>query len=313
MIMLGFFWWQRLAPKPSPALPKLPEVFVTSPVPGPLLPTPQFTASMPEITTLPAYRYNPLAGEPQERVARFAEVLGFSGVPTELKDALRGAIFVWSKPNETLTVDGSAQSLSYSHNLISDPEALLGIALPAPDEAARIVERALNELYPPSNLLRYDPKETRYLRAGVARAEPAPSSEADIVEIHFTAAVDDYPLHLNESPVLDPVLAWVGKDGKILSLEYHLLGTVGEKIGDYPVKSQEDIVQTILNGQATMVNSTFEGNPSLRSVSIIGVEPIFLAPAPGQTVLQPVLSLTARALAETGEQGVLTVYVPAVK
>ncbi len=315
LLLLGVgmgIWWKRAQPQPQPeTLPQLPPLEISPTVPQPSAPIYTLEVAAPKVEKLPVYQYS-FASTP----ASWARNLGFAGEPEEIEDALRGTLYLWTKLGRTLIVDKKALSLSYSVDLLADPETLAGSFLPTFEPAAAIVERTLLELEPASGgspLLKLDPQKSKALKAGVARVREVSFEEADLVEIHFTAKVDDYPIYLESGPDGDPAVAWVGKDAKLLRLEYTPLGTVGEKIGEYPLWSAEEVLAMLERGEGVVVSSTLEGGQTIASATVTRIAAGYLLPPPDATVIQPVFVVSAKVTTTSGKTGEMTIYLPAIR
>lgn len=293
-------------PVPVRPLPELPPVAITPVVPQPGLVSYSLRASLPQIEKLPVYEYE--NGCPDSickaRPLEWARTLGFSGEPQEIEDALEGTLLLWSKEGQTLVVDQQASGLSYRVDLKADPTTLTGSFLPTFEQAAAIVERTLTELGATSDLLAHDPAKNKALKTGVSLVQETTLTEAELLEVHFTAKIGDYPVYLAGGPEWDPVLAWIGRDGKLLRLEYEPLGTVGEKIADYPLKNQEELLEDLEGGKGVVVSSNLEGGEEIVSVIITKVDLGYLLP-------QPIYILTGQALTAKSKTGTVTIYLPA--
>ena len=114
-------------------------------------------------------------------------------------------------------------------------------------------------------------------------------------------------------PLADPVLAWIGRDGKLLRLEYHPLGTLGEKIADYPLKNQEEVLRDLDSGEGVVVSSSLEGGEEIILTTITSVNLGYLLPSSDATVIQPIFVLTGQAKTQSGKAGTITIYLPAIE
>lgn len=312
LLGLGFslvLWRQRRQrPMVATQLPSLPPVEIVPRVPQATVSAYTLRASLPAVESLPVYQYffpfDSAQGEPKSRAISWARNLGFAGEPEEINDALRGALYLWSTPGQTLIIDYKASQLSYSVDLLADPQTLSGSFLPNFEQAAVIVERTLLDLVPESKLLKLAPQKSRALRVGVSRVHRTSLAEADLVEVHFTAAVDSYPLYTGAGPDQDPVVAWVGRDGKLLRLEFQVVGSLGERLGDYPLKDREEIIADLNAGRGVVVSSDLVGGETLDSVTITRISLGYLLPSSDANTLQPVFILKSPKL---------VLYLPAVK
>ncbi len=313
---LGLMTW-LVARRPVPVgpLPQLPNVEVT-----PVVPQPggavqySLRASLPAVENMGVYEYAPLdsARDAKTSSLRWPGVLGFSGKAQEIEDALEGTLLLWSKEGQTLVVNEDGTGLSYRVDLKSDPSILAGSFLPTFEQAASIVERTLTELGPPSKLLEYNNFKSETLKTGVEYVQETSSEEAELVEIHFVAKIDEYPIYLEKGPQWSPVLAWVGRDGKLLRLEYTPLGNLGEKIADYPLKNQEELLRDLERGEGTIASSNFEGGEEVVSVAVTKVNLGYLLPSPNANIVQPIFVLQGQARAKSGKTGQVTIYLEAV-
>ncbi len=305
---------RRTTGHPEP-LPELPAVEIAPVVPQPGLVSYSLRASLPGVKTLPVYKYGYTCPDSvcKARPLEWARALGFGGEPEAIEDALEGTLLLWSREGQTLVVNKDGTSLSYSVDLKADPTTLSGSFLPTFEQAASIVERTLTELGATSGLLAQDLAKNQALKTGVSLVQETTLAEAELLEIHFTAKIDDQPLYLSNPPLADPVLAWVGRDGKLLRLEYHPVGAVGEKIADYPLKNQEEVLQALDNGEGFVVSSGLEGGEEIVSTTITKVTLGYLLPRPDATVIQPIFVLTGQARTRSGKTGAATIYLPAVR
>ena len=313
VVVLGVglvFLWKRVLVQPE-ILPELPVVEISPPVPQPLVSNYSLWASLPRIEKIPVYQYERATtrGRPYENWARS---LGFGGLPQKIKDARRGALYLWSKEGETLVIDEGASSLSYRVDLHADPNTLVGSFLPTFEEASLIVERTLTELGDESGLLEFNPTKNKALGAGVSLVQETTLAEAELLEIHFTAKVGNYPLYLESGPELDPVIAWVGKDGKLLRLDYHPVGTLGEKIADYPLKNKEEILRSLDRGEGVVVSSSLRGGEEMAATVITKVGLGYLLPQPEATVIQPIYILQGQVMSKDGKTARATIYLSAI-
>lgn len=301
---LGFWSQRRQQAVVTTQMPSLPPVEITPRVPQATVSAYTLRASLPAVKSLPVYQYSTLGGEARERAAMWARNLGFGGEAEEIGDALRGTLYLWSKPGQTLIVNQEASNLSYSVDLLADPKTLSGSFLPTFEQAAAVVKRTLLDLGTDSQLLEFNSQRSRALRAGVSWVHPTGLAEADLVEIHFTAAIDSYPLYTSSGPDQDPVVAWVGKDGKLLRLEFQVVGSLGEALGDYPLKNREEILADLNAGRGTIVSSNLLGGQELESITITRASLGYLLPSSDASTLQPVFVLTSPKL---------VIYLPAVR
>ena len=314
-VLLGagliFLWWRTQVP--AEPLPELPVVEVTPVVPQPTAPRYSLRGSLPQVEKLPVYQYNPPGGGVVAQfIARWPRALGFSGEPEMIEDALEGILLLWSKQGQTLVIDEQASRLSYRVDL-NEPAALPGSFLPTFEQAALIVERTLEELGETSGIPQYDPTKNKTLKTGVSLVQETTLAEAELLEIHFTARIDNYPVYLEGGPEWDPVLAWVGRDGKLLRLEYHPLGTVGEKIADYPIKNQEELLEDLERGEGTVVSSSLEGGEEIATAAVTKIDLGYLLPQTGTVAIQPIFVLTGSARTQSGKTGTITIYLPAAR
>lgn len=301
------FLWRRTTIQPE-VLPPLPAVEIESFVPQPALSNYTLRAALPQIEKLPVYRYSETRNQP----GGWSRALGFSGEPEILEDALEGTLYLWSKEGQTLVVDEQSRGLSYRVDL-NEPAVLSGSFLPTFEQAASIVERTLEELGSPSELLEYNDFKSEPLKTGVSLVQETTLTEAEFLEIHFTAKIGDYPVCLEGGPEWDPVLAWVGRDGKLLRLEYHPIGTVGEKIADYPLKNSEEVLRDLDSGKGVVVSSNLEGGEEIISTTITKVSLGYLLPQATTTAVQPFFVLTGQARTASGKSGAVTIYLPAAR
>jgi hypothetical protein len=312
-ILLGFLW-TRAGPIVAPSLTKLPEVEIVPPVPQSTASAYRLSAPFPEVKNLPIYEYSFPDGTPKERAVRWARVLGFAGEPEEGQGRLLGETFSFSKGGEYLEVRSKASSLSYSVDIAADESVLKGSFLPSPEQAAVIVERTIRDLGFYSPRLQFDPQKTRFLKKGTSRPRPSAQSEADFLEIHYTAKIGDRQIYLDSGQsLIDPIIAWVGKDGRLLYLEYHVVGRVGGKRGDYPLKSREEVLADLKEGRGVIVDSSFLGKPDISSLTINQISLGYLLPLPDVNIIQPIYVLRGTGVLASGERITLTYYLPAVK
>ncbi len=302
------FLWRRVFVQPE-ILPELPVVQISPSVPQPAVYAYSLRAELPKIKRMPVYGWAPNQSKLGSGQAR---ALGFGGLPQKIEDARKGLLYLWSKEGETLVIDEGALSLSYRVDLHADPNTLTGSFLPTFEQAVVIVEQTLLEMGVPSSLFEYDSAGNRVLRAGVSLVKKTTLAEAELLEIHFTAKVGEYPLYLESGSELDPVVAWVGKDGKLLRLDYHPIGKVGEKIGDYPLKNKEEVLESLDRGEGVVVSSTLEGEEEIVSTVITRVSLGYLLPSPEAAVIQPIYILQGQAAARSGKTGKIVIYLPAV-
>jgi len=310
LLGVGLVVWWVGRPTPTGLLPELPAVEVKPVVPQPGAVRYSLQASLPEVKKLPAYNWTPDRGDP----SKWAGVLGFAGEPQEVEDALEGTLLLWSKEGETLVINKDASSLSYRVDLstLTHPTGVFGSFLPSFEAAAEIVESTLTELGATANFLEHDPGKNKALKVGVEYVNETKLDEAELVEIHFVAKVNDHPVYLGSGPEQDPVLAWVGRDGKLLRLEYHPVGILREKIADYPLKNADEVLQDLNNGKGTVVTSNLEGGEEIVSATITRVTFGYLLPQPEASTIQPIFVLTGSARTASGKSGAITVYLPAV-
>ena len=314
LLGLGLVVWLTRGPAPTGPLPELPEVEVTPGVPQPKYSRYSLQAALPQVNKLPVYRYE--NGCPDSvckaRPLEWARALGFGGAPEEIEDALEGTLLLWSKEGQTLVINEDGSGLSYRVDLKSDPSILSGSFLPTFEQAASIVERTLTELGETSILLKHDSSKNKALKVGVEYVNETSFDQAELLEIHFTAKIDDHPVYLEGGPEWDPVLAWVGRDGKLLRLEYHPVGILGEKIADYPLKNQEEVLQGLDNGEGVFVSSSLEGGEEIASTVITKISLGYLLPQLDATTIQPIFVLTGQSQTASGKTGTITIYLSAV-
>jgi len=310
---LVFLWQRRQAP--TEPLPELPVVEITPVVPQPGYVRYTLRASLPQIEKFPVYEYE--NGCPDSvckaRPFEWARALGFAGEPEEIEDALEGTLLLWSKEGQTLVIAADGSNLSYRVDLSTEthPTGVSGSFLPSFEAAAEIVERTLTELGATSDLLAHDPAKNKALKTGVSLVQETDLTDAELVEVHFTAKIDSYLVYLEGGPEWDPVLAWVGRDGKLLRLEYHPVGTVGEKIADYPIKDEEELQKDLEGGKGVVVSSSLEGGEDIVAVTITKAGLGYLLPQPNATTIQPVYVLTGQARTAKSKTGTITIYLPA--
>ncbi len=307
LLGLGLMVLLTRGPAPTEPLPELPVVEITPVVPQPAVPIYTLRVSLPKVTKLPVYQYS-FASAPTS----WARNLGFAGEPEEIEDALEGTLYLWSKEGQTLVINEDASSLSYRVDL-NEPAVLSGSFLPSLEAAAEIVERTLAELGETLRLLEYDPTKNKALKTGVSLVQETILAEAELVEVHFVAKVGDYPIYLESGPEQDPVLAWIGRDGKLLRFDYSPLGKVGEKVGEYPLWSAEEVLAMLERGEGVVVSSTLEGGQTIASATVTRIAVGYLLPPPDATTLQPVFVVSAKVTTTGGKIGEVTIYLPAIK
>jgi len=310
LVVLGLvFWWGRTR-VPSEPLPPLPKVEISPAVPQPEAPRYNLRASLPKVEKLPVYEYSfPERGSP----SGWAQALGFSTEPQVIEDALEGILYLWSEDGQTLVINEDASSLSYRVDLKADPTVLAGSFLPTFREAATIVRRTLEELGEVSELLEHDVTKNKALKTGVSLVQETSLADAELVEVCFTTKIGGYPVYLESGPDWDPVLAWIGRDGKLLRLEYHSVGNLGEKIADYPLKNEEEVLEGLEGGEGTVVSSNLEGGQEIASVTITRVSLGYLLPSPNTAVIQPIYVLQGQARTDKGKFVQITIYLEAVR
>jgi len=309
---VGVVIWLGRKTAPVAPLPSLPAVEITPVVPQLEASRYSLQAPLPGVTKLPVYEFK---GDVVANFgSRWSEALGFSGEPQEVEDALEGTLYLWAKEGETLVLSEDASSLSYRIDLspLTHPTGVFGSFLPSFEAAAEIVERTLTELGATVNFLEYAPGKSKALKVGVEYVNETTPEQADLVEIHFAAKVNGYPVYLESGPEQDPVLAWIGRDGKLLRLEYHPVGTLGEKIADYSIKNQEELLKDLAGGEGTVVSSGLEGGEKIEVVTISKIDLGYLLPQQEATILQPIFILQGQARAASGQTGTVTIYLPAV-
>lgn len=295
-------------PAPTEPLPELPVVEITPAVPQPEYARYNMQASLPQVEKLPVYRYSETKNQPTV----WARALGFSGEPGEIEDALEGTLLLWSQEGQTLVINEGGSGLSYRVDLKADPSILAGSFLPTFEQAAAVVGRTLTELGATTDLLEYDPTKNKALKTAVSEVRETKLAEAELLEIHFIAKIDNYPLYLQSGPESDPVLAWVGRDGKLLRLEYHSVGTVGEKFADYPVKDEEGLLKDLEGGKGLVVSSNLEGGEEIVSTTITKVSLGYLLPKPEAIVMQPIFVMQGQARTAKNKTGQITIYLEAI-
>src|SRR4030067_2440230 len=106
IVVVGFWFFSR-KPAVRVELPDLPEPAVKPPTASLLVPTPSFSAELPNIPALPAYRYAGTRGDPEERALTVARALGFSAEHQELTDGQRGVVWLWSRASHALHIDSN--------------------------------------------------------------------------------------------------------------------------------------------------------------------------------------------------------------
>jgi len=311
--LLGFgliVLWRQFFVRPE-ILPELPVVEISPSVPQSAIYNYRLQATLPAVTKIPVYKFK--KDVVAQFIARWPRALGFGGLPQRLADNGEESLYLWSKEGETLVIDEGASSLSYRVDLHADPNTLTGSFLPTFEQAVGIVEQTLQELEIASNLLEYDPTKNKALRAGVSLVQETTLAEAELLEVRFSARIGDYPLYLESGPGLDPAIAWVGKEGKLLRLDYHSLGAVGEKIGDYPLKNKEEVLQSLDRGEGVVVSTSLEGGEEMVATAITKVELGYLLPSPDTAVLQPVFVLSGKAQTVEGKTGNVVLYLKAAR
>jgi hypothetical protein len=312
LVAAGVVFWRR-GQVLQPALPTLTPAEITPWITQPSRePAYNLKTQSPAVEKLPVYRYEYATGDARKRAENWARILGFAGEPLESESVWRGPLYTWTAGGSTLVVDQNATTLSYSIDLLADPQNLAGSYLPTFTEAAAVVERTLEEFGVVSGLLEHDSTKNRALKTGAARVKETTLTEAELLEIHFIAKIDDYPVYLPSGPGTDPVLAWVGYDGKLLRLEYHPIGTVGEKIGDYPLKNEEELLNDLEEGKGTVVETTLEADQKPVAMTITRVRLGYLLPTAEAMTIQPIFVISGQAVTADGIVGQTTIYLPAV-
>lgn len=309
--------WQRFRPETRRETPPpLPKVEISSNLPQDGLGSYSFRASLPSLETAAVYQYYLADGDSKEKARAWAKVLGFAGEPQEVADSLRGTLYRWAEAGRVLIIDSQATNLSFAVDLLAAPEVLKGSFLPTFESAAAIIERTLAELSPAfggSNLLKFDVSKSEALVAGAARAKKVTVDEADFVEIHFTSSIKDQPAVSEVGPDIDPLVAWVGRDGKLLRLELQVVGSLGEKVGDYPLKSLEEVKEGLEGGEGVVINSTLEGDQEIVSTTITQISLGYLLPEAHAQIIQPIFILRGQARTAGGQTGEVIVYLVALE
>ena len=88
---------------------------------------------------------------------------------------------------------------------------------------------------------------------------------------------------------------------------------LGEKVADYPLKNQEEVLQDLDNGKGMVVGSNLEGGEEIVSVIITKATLGYLLPQPNATTIQPVYILTEQERTAKSKTGTITIYLSAVR
>lgn len=318
--ILGFilFFRQAIPPRVSPPKP----IFDSLPLPetqfGILVKpgiTYQFSFPQNAFAQFPnqlsVYQIKKLSNE--EVLARFSAIaleLGFSSSPT-IQTSGDFTFYVWEESDKFLKVN------SQTGQFIFKGESPITLGPVTPQEAEALVEEKLAnwELLPKDAL-------TSINYFGIAGMELEPITNpnlADVYEIVFSSSIDSYPI-IGFGPAQDVALARVTKEGQLITFNYFFHQFDREKVGVYPLKSSEEIISQIQQGQGKILSlKTKEGretnlNPEnpIKTINLGSVNLAYYETVEKQEYLQPIYLFLGGVTLEDGQVLEVSLYLPAV-
>ena len=311
LVLGGYFIWHKFGPilPGGPLAPKkVPEPQFIS---QRNVPSVSLKAIVPRERTLPVFLFREKSLTPN-RLWALARNFGFEGEPQISQDARWGTMYHWSEDGKTLTTRANGEYFSFSYDFPAENLTTFG-DFSTPEEAKNIVWAFLEKEGLDSPLLSLATEKTSALKLTGARPSVTSLDQADVLEIHFRAQVEGYPLPAEEGSTADPVLAWIDRGGKILKLDYYSLGEIGEKVGDYPLKSSAEVEEDLKAGKAVLVRSEAEKAETLRGLTTITQTSLaYFKVADSQIYLQPILVLKGWGDLTSGERAKITLYLPAI-
>jgi len=89
--------------------------------------------------------------------------------------------------------------------------------------------------------------------------EVANPQSADMIEFLYGANVDGYPLIDRKGNLSsNSIKIWANSNSEIIKVKYLAVGTVGDKIDEYPLKNKKQVLEDIKNNKAILINGSFE-------------------------------------------------------
>ncbi len=253
----------------------------------------------PAVRTAPVYKISEDIPTRSE-MTLLAESLGFEGSFETLDDTVHGQIFRWVGGERTLTMPEDRHSFELYHNFPLEFLEENNTPLPTEDTTKEKADAFLESKGLLSDLLKSARISVRPLKIGIQKKEEVPWSDADVVEVVYRVYLDETPLFVGSGPSLEAVSLWLGPGGEVLQLRYNFLGKLEEDLGEYPLKSAEEITKSLERQEAFVLQYGAEGKydvpPSiedLESVTVRDIQLVYFKKRQTQDYLQPMFMIEA--------------------
>ena len=94
-------------------------------------------------------------------------------------------------------------------------------------------------------------------------------SSAKLVEISYEAKVNDYPIMENSyGSTANFLHIWLNANMQIIKVDYKPIGTIGQKVGTYNLKSLSDITSEVNSGKAKLVSTQLLPGQNIVSTTV---------------------------------------------
>lgn len=253
----------------------------------------------------PAVRTAPVYGISEDIPTRsemtlLVESLGFEGPFETLDDTVHGQVFRWVAGERTLTMPKDRRSFELYHNFPLEFLEENNAPLPGEDTAKEKADAFLESKGLLSDFLKSARVSVRPLKIGIQEKEEVPWSDADVVEVVYRVYLDEKPLFIGREPTLEAVSLWFGPGGEVLQLRYNFLGRIEDDLGEYPLKSAEEVTESLEKQEAFVLQYVAEGKyevpPSiedLESVTVRDIQLVYFKKRQTQDYLQPMFMIEA--------------------
>ncbi len=265
-----------------------------------------FLAQVSPIEEASVYEYSSVNVVPQT----YARLWNFSSQPE-----IEGNVYFWQNVDRQLNIDIDTLAVNFSRDLIVSPIASSGPALDAVD-AFKLLQQYLESKDLWSSLFKLNPSYTTFRKSGVTLASEAGQQESNITEIGVDAYIGGNLIYNRGNSFVPRIKAWVSSDKEIVKLDYYLLGTVGDSVGDYPLRTPGEVQKDVVAGKAAL--AALEGSTEINITENIVMATIsraslsYLQPLAGENLLQPVYVFRGPAEFISGATTPAIYFLPAI-
>ena len=249
----------------------------------------------------------------QEVLTRFAQIateLGFTTKP-KFQDSDDYRFYIWEEEDRFLKVNSGTGQFTFKGFVT------LSVGPISPQEAETLVKEKMVEWELVDKEI---PTAINfYGSAGMELVPVDNPNAANVYEIVFSLSVDGYPL-IGFGPAQAVALAQVTNDGKLFTLNYHLLPVSLEEVGTYPLKPAETALYQVQQGQGKIlslktrpgVETSLSIQNQIKSINLASVSLVYYESIEKQEYLQPIYLFSGTAVLKDDEVLEVSLYLPAI-